>query len=86
MSGFDKGFGYIYEQVQPEVERSPSDRKKRHLLLSLKYDEGVWNIDGFSLPQDADPDRISAEFKDGVLSISIAKQPGSKPKQISVKG
>ena len=40
----------------------------------------------FALPQDADADRISAEFKDGVLSISIGKRPESKSKQITVKG
>jgi HSP20 family protein len=40
----------------------------------------------FTLPQDADPDQISAEFRDGVLDVAITKRPESKPKQISVKG
>ena len=39
----------------------------------------------FSLPQDADADRISAEFRDGVLDVAIPKRPESKPKQIVVK-
>jgi HSP20 family protein len=40
----------------------------------------------FTLPQDADADRIRAEFRDGVLEVSVAKHPESKPKQIAVKG
>ncbi len=40
----------------------------------------------FRLPQDADSDRISAEFRDGVLEVVISKHPESKPKQIAVKG
>lgn len=40
----------------------------------------------FSLPQDADAERISAEFKDGVLEVEIDKRPEGKPKQIAVKG
>jgi HSP20 family protein len=40
----------------------------------------------FTLPQDADPDGISAEFCDGVLEVVVAKHPESKPKQIVVKG
>ena len=40
----------------------------------------------FTLPADADADRISAEFKDGVLSVAIGKKAEAKPKQIAVKG
>lgn len=37
------------------------------------------------LPASADADKVSAVFKDGVLSVTIAKQPGAKPKRIAVK-
>jgi HSP20 family protein len=40
----------------------------------------------FRLPQDADTGQISAEFRDGVLEVVVAKHPESKPKQIAVKG
>lgn len=40
----------------------------------------------FALPQDADPDQITAEFKEGVLEIAIHKNPEGKPKQIAIKG
>ena len=69
-------------QIRGEKKSRRDEKTEKGRRLECTY--GAFSR-GFSLPQDADPDRISAEFKDGVLSISIAKQPGSKPKQISVK-
>lgn len=40
----------------------------------------------FTLPQDADADQVDAQYQDGVLDVTIAKRPESKPKQIAVKG
>lgn len=39
----------------------------------------------FSLPHDVDVEKIEAEIKNGVLTITLAKQELSKPRQISVK-
>ncbi len=39
----------------------------------------------FILPEDADADSISGTFKNGVLSIEIAKKPEKKPKSIKIK-
>jgi HSP20 family protein len=38
----------------------------------------------FHLPADVDPDKIKAEFKDGVLKVEMPKPEAQKPKQISV--
>jgi HSP20 family protein len=38
-----------------------------------------------SLPEDADPAKVDATFRDGVLRISVAKRESSKPRQIAVK-
>lgn len=38
----------------------------------------------FSMPDDADPDKITAEFKDGLLRVTLAKSEAKKPKQIEV--
>lgn len=38
----------------------------------------------FTLPADIDPDKIAAEFKDGVLKIEIPKPEEKKPRQITV--
>ena len=39
----------------------------------------------FALPEGAAGDKISAEFKDGVLKVHLAKSPEAKPKSINVK-
>jgi HSP20 family protein len=40
----------------------------------------------FSLPADANADRIEASFSDGVLKITIPKRPEAKPTQVAIKG
>lgn len=37
------------------------------------------------LPDTADPDKVSAEADNGVVTIRIAKKPGAKPRSIEVK-
>ena len=40
----------------------------------------------FSLPDTADPDKISAKSNNGVLEVRIAKQEKVQPRKISVEG
>jgi HSP20 family protein len=37
-----------------------------------------------SLPEDADPARVEAKLRDGLLHITISKRESSKPRQITV--
>ena len=37
-----------------------------------------------NLPEDADPAKVDAKFRDGVLHVTVAKRESSKPRQISV--
>jgi HSP20 family protein len=39
----------------------------------------------FTLPEDADGSKVSAEYKDGVLKVHLAKSEKAKPKAIEVK-
>lgn len=39
----------------------------------------------FSLPDDASPDKVSAEFKDGVLTVHLTKDEKAKPQHVEVK-
>lgn len=39
----------------------------------------------FTLPDDADPDKVNAEFNHGVLKVHLAKSEAAKPRQIEVK-
>jgi len=38
----------------------------------------------FNLPVDIDPDKIKADFKDGVLKVEMPKPESQKPKKITV--
>ena len=38
----------------------------------------------FTLPEEVDPDKITADYKDGILKIHIPKPEEQKPKQITV--
>jgi len=39
----------------------------------------------FSLPEDVEAEKVSAEFKNGVLSITIPRKPEVQPRQIAIK-
>jgi HSP20 family protein len=39
----------------------------------------------FALPDGVDPQKVNAEFKDGVLNVRVAKDPNARPKSIEVK-
>jgi HSP20 family protein len=38
----------------------------------------------FNLPDDADTEKVNAEFKDGLLKVHVAKSETARPKQIEV--
>jgi HSP20 family protein len=38
----------------------------------------------FTLPDDADPENVKAEFKDGMLTVHLSKSAKAKPKQREV--
>ena len=37
-----------------------------------------------SLPDDADPGKVDANYRDGILRVTVAKQESSKPRRIEV--
>lgn len=38
-----------------------------------------------TLPEDADPDRVEASYRDGVLHVRVQKREASKPRRIEVR-
>ena len=38
----------------------------------------------FSLPDDASPGKVTADFKDGILKVHLAKNAKAKPQQVEV--
>jgi HSP20 family protein len=41
-------------------------------------------VRGFAIPANIDTTKISAEFREGVLSLTLPKKPEAQPKQIKV--
>ena len=39
----------------------------------------------FGVPEDADANKITSDFKDGLLTVHLPKTPSAKPKSIEVK-
>jgi HSP20 family protein len=37
-----------------------------------------------SLPEDADPAKVEANYRDGILRVTVAKRESSKPRRIEV--
>lgn len=63
------------EQTQPENLQ----------LAYAEYSEGDFER-AFSLLEDFDPDRIEAEMRNGVLTLTLPRSAESQPRRIAVKG
>jgi HSP20 family protein len=68
--------------IQGERKQEKEERGKKFHRIERSY--GSFER-SFNLPDDADEKKISAEFKDGVLNIHLAKSEVAKPKAIEVK-
>lgn len=69
--------------IRGEKKNQRDEKNERGRRLECAY--GAFSR-SFSLPQDADPDRITASFKDGVLDVAVKRQATAKPKQVAIKG
>ena len=38
-----------------------------------------------ALPDDADPDRVDAKYRDGVLQVTVQRRAAARPRQVEVK-
>ncbi|SJM66624.1 MULTISPECIES: Hsp20/alpha crystallin family protein [Brevundimonas] len=54
-------------------------------LAYAEYGEGDFEK-AFTLSEDFDPDRIEAEMRGGVLTLTLPRAPEAQPKRIAVKG
>lgn len=57
--------------------------EKKHYLLKERVLRGFNR--SFTLPENVDEEKISATFRNGVLTISVPKVPEEKPKKIEVR-
>jgi len=68
--------------IMGERKFEKEEKGKKYHRVERPYGSFVRN---FSLPDDASPAKVSAEFKDGVLTVRLAKTEKAKPQQIEVK-
>ena len=64
------------ERKQPEMEKGTWHRQERGYGSFSRLIE---------LPQHVDADKVSAEFKHGVLTVTMPKKEEAKPRRIEVK-
>jgi len=59
-----------------------SDAEKQNVYAQERFAGSFRRV--ISLPDDADPAKVDASLRDGLLRISVAKRESSKPRQIAV--
>ena len=68
--------------ITGERKFEKEEKGKKYHRVERSYGSFVRN---FSLPDDASPAKVSAEFKDGVLTVHLVKNQKAKPQQVEVK-
>jgi HSP20 family protein len=68
--------------ISGERKFEKEEKKRRYHRVERSYGSFARS---FSLPEGADPAKVHAEFKDGVLQVHMVKSEMAKPKQIEVK-
>jgi HSP20 family protein len=85
--------GVRKEDVQVELDqgmltiRGEKTSEREEKKEQCRYTERSYGSfsRSFSLPSDADADRLEASFKDGVLSLTIPRIEKAKPRAIAIK-
>jgi len=72
--------GVLYITGERNLEKE--EKGKRYHRIERAYGSFTRT---FSLPEDADAQQVNAEFKDGMLSVHVAKDKNARPKSIEVK-
>jgi HSP20 family protein len=65
-------------------ERKPFPEQKGQIIHRSELGSGKFSRT-LELPIDIDPERISAEYKNGIMRITLAKAEHAKPKKIEIK-
>jgi len=65
-------------------ERKSEKEEKKRKFHRIERSYGSFERT-FMMPEDADGTRLTAEFKEGVLSVHMPKNPAAQPRKIDVK-
>lgn len=68
--------------IRGERKFEEETKKENYRRVERSYGEFLRS---FWLPSFADPNKISADYKDGALRVTIGKREEAKPKEIEVK-
>ncbi|MEZ5318221.1 MAG: Hsp20/alpha crystallin family protein [Vicinamibacterales bacterium] len=68
-----------------EGERKFEQDQKKGQLHRVERGYGMFRR-SFTMPATVDPTRVSADYKDGVLTITLPRREESRPRQIEVNG
>jgi HSP20 family protein len=68
--------------ISGERKLEKEEKNKKYHRVERAYGQFIRS---FTLPDDAEPDRVNAEFRDGVLRVHVAKNEKARPKQIEVR-
>jgi HSP20 family protein len=68
--------------ISGERKESPPADDKVAVYATERYTGAFRRV--ISLPEDADPGNISANYRDGLLRVTVARRESSKPRQIQV--
>jgi HSP20 family protein len=75
---YEKGELVLYGRV-------PQRRGDQQTMLLQEYEEGDF-YRAFTIHESIDSSRISAECKNGVLTVHLPKAEAARPRQITVRG
>jgi len=76
----DRGLLVIAGERKPQL---PDRRDGVNVYAQERFAGNFRRV--LSLPEDADPGRIEASYRDGILRISVAKRESSRPRRIEVQ-
>ena len=68
--------------ISGERKFEREEKNKRYHRVERAYGSFTRS---FAVPDDADDSKVAAEFKDGVLTVHLAKSEKARPKSIEVK-
>ncbi|MDD3632030.1 MAG: Hsp20/alpha crystallin family protein, partial [Atribacterota bacterium] len=68
--------------IEGEIEKDKDVKKEDYYCCERVYGKFSRSI---SLPVGIDKDNIKANYKNGILEISLPKKPEEKPKEITIE-
>lgn len=68
--------------IQGERRFEKEEKDKRYHRIERSYGSFLRS---FEVPENVDPAKVSAEFKDGILRVHLPKSEQSRPKAVEVK-